>query len=122
MRGHEDHRVTVDAWADHRPALRPIVVSAIFAAIGVALPVAFLALDRSTPGGWWPSWIAYFWPTDFMTGPASGVVDLFFYEIAAVAIVINAALYALVGLAVALLLRATRAARANRLTSERSGR
>ena len=98
MRRIEELKVWIDALPGRPLLLRPIAISAICAAVGLVLPAIFVAIDRATPGGWWPEWIAYVWPTDFMTGAASGIADRFFYEITLVSALINAAIYAVVGL------------------------
>jgi hypothetical protein len=71
--------------------------AAVGALLGICIPLVLLYIDATTRGGWWPPWIMYVWPTDFMLGVASGERDRFFVEIAAVATAINAALYAAVG-------------------------
>ena len=77
--------------------LGAVICAVICAVIGLVLPVVFIAVDAATPGGWWPPWIMYFWPADFMLGVASGNRDWYFFEIAGVAISINVVLYAVVG-------------------------
>lgn len=85
------------------------MLAGIAAAIGVALPLGLLAIDQSTPGGWWPEWIVYLYPTAYMLGAASGIRDYFFYELAAISIAINLVLYAFAGLAIAFVLKMARA-------------
>jgi hypothetical protein len=68
-----------------------------FAAVGLIVPIATLLIDHVSKGGWWPHWIMYAWPTSYMFGATSGVVDAFWYEIAAVAIALNVVIYAAVG-------------------------
>jgi hypothetical protein len=68
-----------------------------FAVAGLLIPVVLLAIDGASTNGWWPHWIPYLFPTDFMLGAASGVVDIFYFKMAALAIVINVALYATIG-------------------------
>ena len=67
------------------------------------MPIAILGADRASDHGWWPSWIAYVWPTNYMFGATSAIVDGFWYEIAALSIGINALIYVLVGLAISAL-------------------
>ena len=75
------------------------VGAAVGALLGVGIPIVLLCIDATTRGGWWPPWIMYVWPTDFMLGVASGVRDKFFVEIAALAAAINGGLYAIGGAA-----------------------
>ena len=74
--------------------LRAVV---LFAVLGVLVPIGLLVADHMSPHGWWPGWIKYVWPTDFMLGATGAIVDRVWFEIAAVSISINAALYVIVG-------------------------
>jgi predicted DNA repair protein MutK len=47
----------------------------------------------------------YVFPSSYMLGAASGIIDSFFYQMAAVAILVNTALYSVVGFVVGLVLR-----------------
>jgi hypothetical protein len=76
-----------------------------FASAGLLIPVVLLAIDGASTNGWWPHWIPYLFPTDFMLGAASGVVDSFYYKMAALAIAMNVALYATVGFVLGLSIR-----------------
>ncbi len=65
--------------------------------MGIVGPIALLLVDRSSAHGWWPDWIKYVWPTDFMLGATSAIVDRYWFEVAAVSIALNALLYAALG-------------------------
>lgn len=69
----------------------------LFAVLGVLGPIGLLVADRMSPHGWWPDWIKYIWPTDYMLGATGAIVDHVWFEIAAVSMALNAALYAVVG-------------------------
>lgn len=84
--------------------VRSIVIS--FAILGFLIPVAIIAIDRLSAHGWWRPWMLYVFPSSYMIGAASGIIDSFFYEMAALAIIVNTVLYAVVGLLFALVLRA----------------
>lgn len=75
-------------------ALRTVI---FFAALGIAGPIALLVADHMSPHGWWPGWIKYVWPTDYMLGATSAIVDRFWFEVAALSIALNAILYAVAG-------------------------
>ena len=77
--------------------MRTLRTTIAFAVLGILGPIALLVADHMSPHGWWPEWIAYVWPTDYMLGATSAVVDSFWYEVAALSIVLNAILYAVVG-------------------------
>jgi hypothetical protein len=68
-----------------------------FAILGFLIPVAIIAVDRLSAHGWWRPWMLYVFPSSYMIGAASGVIDGFFYEMAALAIIANTVLYAVVG-------------------------
>jgi chromate transport protein ChrA len=83
-------------------------VAAVGATLGVALPILLLTIDRLSPQGWWADWIPFVWPTSLMMIATSAIVNGFWYEVAAIAIGLNAILYALVGLAIWTTVRAAR--------------
>jgi ABC-type multidrug transport system permease subunit len=68
-----------------------------FAICGVLVPIAMLAVDHISPHGWWPDWVNYVWPTDYMLGATSAIVNRFWFEIAALSIALNAIIYGIAG-------------------------
>ena len=75
----------------------PWIATITFAALGLIVPASLLIVNGSRGGVWWPDWIAYVWPTSYMFIATSGIVNWYWYEIAAISIGLNALLYALVG-------------------------
>jgi hypothetical protein len=84
--------------------LKPIVIS--FAILGFLIPVSIIAIDRLSAHGWWRPWVLYVFPSSYMVGAASGIIDSFFYEMTAIATLVNTLLYAVVGCILGLVLRA----------------
>ncbi|MFO1464924.1 MAG: hypothetical protein U1F35_00535 [Steroidobacteraceae bacterium] len=76
-----------------------------FATLGLLVAVAIVAADRLVSGGFWRPWVVYVFPSSYMIGAASGIIDSFFYEMAAIATIVNAVLYALGGVVVGCVLR-----------------
>jgi hypothetical protein len=83
--------------------LRTIVVW--FATVGFLIPIAIIVIDRLSAHGWWAHWVLYVFPSSYMIGAASGIIDSFFYEMAAIAIVVNIILYSIAGLILGIVLR-----------------
>ena len=75
------------------PRLVKIGVTA--AIVGAAIPVGILLIDHFSSNGWWPRWTLFVWPSSYMMIAASGGRPGWFLVPAAVAITVNAALYAL---------------------------
>ncbi len=80
---------------------RPWIAAIIFAALGVAVPVSLLIVSWERGGTWWPDWTGYVWPASHMFIATSAIVNLFWYEVAAISIALNALLYAIVGVLLA---------------------
>lgn len=77
--------------------VRSLHVVLIAAAIGIALPIVVMTIDRLTDLGWWPRWILYVWPSSYILGATSGVKDLGAYLMIAISISINGLAYGYVG-------------------------
>jgi hypothetical protein len=73
-------------------------VIALFALVGVLLPAVVMSVDRLSPHGWWPQWLIYVWPTSYMLIANSAFTNTTAHIITIVAVVIDALIYALVGL------------------------
>jgi hypothetical protein len=84
---------------------RPCVIALQFAGIGFLVPVTLLIIYYSTATGWWPSSSWFVWPTAFLLVTTHGIVNRFWWEIVAVSIATNVAIYAGVGLAVSLAIK-----------------
>jgi hypothetical protein len=82
-----------------------------FGIVGFVLPVVIIAIDRTSIHGWWPRWVPYAFPSSYILGAASGVIDSFFYEMAAIAIAVNVVMYSIIGLALGAIVRGTQSAR-----------
>ena len=71
-----------------------------FGALGILLPLFILAVDWATSGRY-PAWSIYVWPTLLMLMPYGGAdFDLEKIAVTAVSVVLNGALYAVVGLVI----------------------
>jgi|SRR5271167_1839282 len=72
-------------------------VPIISGSVGALVPLVIVSIDRLSSGGWWANWILYVWPSSYMMGATSAIIDGFWYEMLAFATAINALIYALVG-------------------------
>jgi hypothetical protein len=77
----------------------------LFATAGFVIPVVLVAIDCLSAHGFWRHWILYVFPSSYMLGAASGIIDSFFYEMAAIAIVVNIMLYSIAGFILGIFLR-----------------
>lgn len=77
--------------------MRTLRISVVFAALGILGPIVLLVADHMSPHGWWPDWIKFVWPTDYMLGATSAIVNSFWFQVAALSIALNAIIYAVVG-------------------------
>jgi hypothetical protein len=95
--------MTLDRKSQAPRRLKLVVI--LFATAGFAIPVIILVIDRLSAHGFWRHWIVYVFPSSYMLGAASGIIDSFFYEMAAIAILVNIVLYSVAGFIVGIVLR-----------------
>jgi len=88
-----------------RQIIRLRNITLAFAAAGFAIPIAILSIDRLSAHGFWRHWVLYVFPSSYMLGAASGIIDSVYYEMAAIAILVNVALYSIAGFMLAVALR-----------------
>jgi hypothetical protein len=72
----------------------------LFALAGFLLPSVVMILDRLSAHGWWPWWVFYFWPTSYMLIPNSAIMNTRSYTVTVVSAILNALIYALIGLVI----------------------
>ena len=78
--------------------MRPVYVPITSGLVGALVPLTISMIDRLSSGGWWPDWIFYVWPTNYMMGATSAIIDGFWYEMLALSAAVNALLYAFIGI------------------------
>jgi hypothetical protein len=76
------------------PRLLPLAVAAT--SLGLVIPVAIALIHYDVDLMWWPPWINFVWPTNFLLVVTHDIFDGFFFAVAAISVAINALLYALV--------------------------
>jgi hypothetical protein len=89
-------------------------VTWVFAAIGLAIPIAILLAKAFSPTGFSSAWIFYVWPSYFILGGVSGEVDAVTIIYLIVSILINVALYMYIGYVLARLLPESSAPKSNK--------
>ncbi len=84
------------------------VMALNFLSVGLFLPLALLIAYSWVH--WWPSGVRFVWPTSFLLVRTYGIVNGFWYETVAIAIVANALIFAAIGFCVSLVAKAIRVA------------
>jgi hypothetical protein len=83
---------------------RLMTVAAAAALLGIGIPAAVLFIDHLSPHGWWPRWISFVWPSNYMLMAADGRPG-FLFEAIAISTTVNAVLYALLAILLASIYR-----------------